>query len=133
MGKIQGKHKSALAVVLTAVLAAAGIATFAPSAHAAVSARASVSSARSVSVSRPSTIRSVSTTPVRTSYRPTVSKPKPAVTKPTTPARTSYVSSTAKKKKTSTSYGPEYDYYDFDDCKPYSSVTFNGWKCLDRD
>lgn len=131
MGKIQGKHKSALAVVLTAVMAAAGIATFAPSAHAAVSARASVSSARSVSVSRPSTIRSVSSTPVRTSYRPTVSKP--SVTKPSTPARTSYVSSTAKKKKTSTSYGPEYDYYDFGDCKPYSSVGFNGWKCLDRD
>ncbi|EXI13266.1 hypothetical protein J891_0603 [Acinetobacter baumannii 44327_8] len=129
MRKIQGKHKSALLVVAAAILTAASIATFAPSAHAAVSARASVSSARSVSVSRPSAIRSISTTPVRTSYKPPVSKP--VVTKPTTPARTSYVSSSAAKKKRST--GPEYEYYAWGDCAPYSNLNFRGWKCLDRD
>ncbi|EPL2443896.1 hypothetical protein M5O28_000778 [Acinetobacter baumannii] len=129
MRKIQGKHKSALLVVAAAILTAASIATFAPSAHAAVSARASVSSARSVSVSRPSAIRSISTTPVRTSYKPTVSKP--VVTKPTTPARTSYVSSSAAKKKRST--GPEYEYYAWGDCAPYSNLNFRDWKCLDRD
>ncbi|MCJ9258879.1 hypothetical protein [Acinetobacter baumannii] len=133
MRKIQGKHKSALLVVAAAILTAASIATFAPSAHAAVSARASVSSARSVSVSRPSAIRSISTTPVRTSYKPTISKPvtKPVVTKPTTPARTSYVSSSAAKKKRSA--GPEYEYYAWGDCAPYSNLNFRGWKCLDRD
>ncbi|WP_336939339.1 hypothetical protein [Acinetobacter modestus] len=99
-----------------------------------VSFAASFSSpSRSVSVS-PS--RSVST-PVR-SYTavkaPTVTKTATkTVTRPVSTVRRPVVNQQPQRSTVVSRNRQEYDYYDFNDCVPYQSVTGNGWKCLDND
>ncbi|CAM0646140.1 hypothetical protein QMJ91_10580 [Acinetobacter baumannii] len=103
-----------------------------------------VARAASVSSARPSTsfARSYSSSsthaPTTTSFR---SSPVKTVTKPstirsvkpvTTPAKPMPVSSSSTQKK-SRKIGFQYDYYAFTDCIPYSSGSFQGWKCIDRD
>lgn len=82
--------------------------------------------------------RSSTHAPTTTSFR---SSPVKTVTKPstirsvkpvTTPAKPMPVSSSSTQKK-SRKIGFQYDYYAFTDCIPYSSGSFQGWKCIDRD
>lgn len=109
-------------------------------AEAAVTARASVSSSRpssSFSSSRSytsSSTRSTSTTSFRATPSRPVSKPSTirSVKPVSTPARPVPVASPTQQKKKKKS-GIEYDYYAFNDCTSYSSINFQGWKCIDRD
>lgn len=106
-------------------------------ANAAVAARASVSTARpstsfsrsySGSTTRASTTTSFRANPVRTVTKPsTIRFVKPV----TTPAKPVAVSSP--RQKNPRKIGFQYDYYEFTDCVPYSSGSFQGWKCIDRD
>lgn len=109
-------------------------------AHAAVTTRASVSSSRpssSFSSSRSytsSSTRSTSTTSFRATPSRPVSKPSTirSVKPVSTLARPASVTSPSQQKKKKKS-GFEYEYFAFNDCTPYSSINFQGWKCIDRD
>lgn len=109
-------------------------------ANAAVAARASVSASRSSSsfsssrsytgsAARSSSASSFRSTPARPVSKPSTIRSIKPVSTPTKPAPVASPVQPKKKKKS----GIEYEYYAFNDCTPYSSVNFQGWKCIDRD
>ncbi|WP_454667815.1 hypothetical protein [Acinetobacter calcoaceticus] len=96
--------------------------------------RASVSTSRpSVTAIKPSTIRSISPLPVNSGSKNLPLKP--VSKQPSKP-----VSNNLSANRTPTSKGNllrrksfEYEYYPFNDCIPYRTMNFNGWRCIDRD
>ncbi|WP_354734628.1 hypothetical protein [Acinetobacter nosocomialis] len=109
-------------------------------ANAAVVARASVSAARpsssfsasrsyTSSSARSSSVSSFRSTPTRTVSKPSTIRSVKPVSTPARPVPVASSTQPKKKKKT----GFEYEYYAFNDCTPYSSINFQGWKCIDRD
>ncbi|HCH7478993.1 TPA: hypothetical protein NM870_003623 [Acinetobacter baumannii] len=95
--------------------------------------RPSISISRpSVTANKPSAIRSISPIPANGSKNPLI---KPVTKQPSNPVSNNL---SANRRPTSKSNllrrkSIEYKYYRFEDCATYKTISFNGWRCIDRD